>query len=48
MLREYAAKGLEPVHSGGMLFSVSLVERVRRDKALMLAARTDEAESQVL
>jgi hypothetical protein len=47
MLREYAAKGLEPAHSGGMLHSVSLIERVKASRALLVAAGRDP-ERQVL
>jgi hypothetical protein len=38
MLREYAAAGVDPVHSQGFLFSLGLVESVRRAREEMGAA----------
>jgi hypothetical protein len=35
MLREWAASGRDPVHSAGYLFSVSLVEKIGRDREEM-------------
>ncbi len=44
MLREYAAAGIDPVHSQGFLFSLSLVEKIRRDQEQMQKALTHRRE----